>query len=209
MSSKPALQWYPFYPADYYAKTIGLTFSQDAAYRRLLDVYYTVTRGPLPLDLKVIHSLVRASNRHERVATAYVLGRYFSRSTGGYEHHTCDTIIEAQQNKIRKLSEAGRKGGLTRSLNQASSNRSRLEVDLKDLSPLSPLSGGHAEQSSRGKGNGNGKGIGRWWLTEQDTETMARELGMWPARAGESWDDLRGRMRAKIRDNGHGGNGHE
>jgi len=43
------------------------------------------------------------------------------------------------------------------------------------------------------KGNG-----AAWWSSEKATEAKARELGMWPARAGESWNDFRGRIRARL-----------
>lgn len=44
-----------------------------------------------------------------------------------------------------------------------------------------------------------------WWATERGTEMKARELGVWPARNGESWDGLRARVRARIKDGDAGG----
>lgn len=44
-----------------------------------------------------------------------------------------------------------------------------------------------------------------WWATERGTEMKARELGLWPARNGESWDGLRARIRARIKDGDAGG----
>lgn len=37
-----------------------------------------------------------------------------------------------------------------------------------------------------------------WATDERATEAKARELGLWPAKGGESWDGLRNRIRAKI-----------
>lgn len=37
-----------------------------------------------------------------------------------------------------------------------------------------------------------------WKRSEQATEAKARELGMWPARAGESWNDLRRRIEERL-----------
>lgn len=37
-----------------------------------------------------------------------------------------------------------------------------------------------------------------WATDERATEAKARELGLWPAKGGESWDGLRGRIRAKL-----------
>lgn len=43
----------------------------------------------------------------------------------------------------------------------------------------------------------NGK-ANAWATDERATEAKARELGLWPAKGGESWDGLRGRIRAKL-----------
>ncbi len=43
----------------------------------------------------------------------------------------------------------------------------------------------------------NGKSAA-WATDERATEAKARELGLWPAKANESWDALRGRIRAKL-----------
>jgi len=43
----------------------------------------------------------------------------------------------------------------------------------------------------------NGK-ASAWATDEGACEAKARELGLWPARSGESWNDLRGRIRAAI-----------
>ena len=41
------MNFYPFHIGDYASATRHLTWIEDAAYRRLLDVYY-VKEGPLP-----------------------------------------------------------------------------------------------------------------------------------------------------------------
>lgn len=43
----------------------------------------------------------------------------------------------------------------------------------------------------------NGKAAA-WATDERATEAKARELGLWPARGGESWDGLRNRIRTKL-----------
>ena len=53
------------------------------------------------------------------------------------------------------------------------------------------------ERLRSGKGSANGKAAA-WATDEMACEVKARELGLWPARGGESWDDLRGRIRAKL-----------
>lgn len=37
-----------------------------------------------------------------------------------------------------------------------------------------------------------------WWASESATEAKAREVGCWPARPAESWDQLRARIRERI-----------
>ncbi len=53
------------------------------------------------------------------------------------------------------------------------------------------------ERLRSGKGKANGK-TAAWATDERATEAKARELGLWPARGGETWDDLRGRIRAQL-----------
>lgn len=44
---------------------------------------------------------------------------------------------------------------------------------------------------------GDGK-ASAWATDERATEAKARELGLWPAKANESWNDLRNRIRTKM-----------
>lgn len=48
----------------------------------------------------------------------------------------------------------------------------------------------------------NGIGVDRWWDSEEATQRMASELGMHP-RGGESWQDFRGRIRARLAEGQH------
>lgn len=43
-----------------------------------------------------------------------------------------------------------------------------------------------------------------WASTETGTEAIARTLGMWPARAGESWGELRARLLHALHGGHHG-----
>ncbi len=51
--------------------------------------------------------------------------------------------------------------------------------------------------TTKSEGAGNGK-ASAWATDERACEAKARELGLWPARAGEDWNGLRGRIRAEI-----------
>lgn len=63
--------------------------------------------------------------------------------------------------------------------------------------PLNPAYLAAIVERMRSSPKGNGKAAA--WATDDGAcEAKARELGLWPARGGESWDELRGRIRAKI-----------
>jgi hypothetical protein len=42
-----------------------------------------------------------------------------------------------------------------------------------------------------------------WWQSEQETERMAKQLGM-SARAGESWAQFRSRINERLKEANHG-----
>lgn len=56
------------------------------------------------------------------------------------------------------------------------------------------------------RSNGSGRSSGTWWASEEATNAKARELGL-TARAGESWQQFRGRIQAALdaHDGRHGG----
>jgi len=61
------MNYYPFHIGDFLSATKHLSWIEDAAFRRLLDVYYT-TEKPLPNDLRAVCRLVLAStDRSERI----------------------------------------------------------------------------------------------------------------------------------------------
>lgn len=65
--------------------------------------------------------------------------------------------------------------------------------------PLNPRYLAPIVDRIRTEGDRPGNGKAAAWATDEGAcEAKARELGLWPARAGESWNDLRGRIRAKI-----------
>jgi nicotinamide mononucleotide adenylyltransferase len=39
-----------------------------------------------------------------------------------------------------------------------------------------------------------------WWNSEKLIDAKAREVGAWPARGGESWDQYKSRISARIRE---------
>lgn len=54
------MNYYPFHIGDYLSATRHLSWEEDAAYRRLLDTYYT-NEKPLPSELRAVCRLVLAN----------------------------------------------------------------------------------------------------------------------------------------------------
>lgn len=66
------MNFYPFHIGDYASATRHLSWDEDAAYRRMLDVYYTSERA-LPADVKELFRLVMAASKAQRDAVQSVL----------------------------------------------------------------------------------------------------------------------------------------
>jgi uncharacterized protein YdaU (DUF1376 family) len=75
-----ARPWYPWYPGDYARATAHLTFAEDAAYRRLLDHYYST--GKLPANAEILLRICRAISCDEQTAVAKVAAEFFREEDG-------------------------------------------------------------------------------------------------------------------------------
>lgn len=99
------MNYYPFHIGDYASATRHLSWVEDAAYRRLLDVYY-VREEPLPADSRQVYRLVVASTDEQREAVDVVLGEFFKLTADGYRHTRCDAEINASNDKKNKASQS-------------------------------------------------------------------------------------------------------
>lgn len=99
------MNYYPFHIGDYASATRHLSWLEDAAYRRLLDVYY-VREEPIPIDLRQVYRLVVASTDEQREAVDQVLSEFFMRTEAGYLHERCDTEIRCANDKKNKASQS-------------------------------------------------------------------------------------------------------
>lgn len=70
------MNYYPFHIGDYLSATRHLSWEEDAAYRRLLDTYYT-NEKPLPSELRAVCRLVLATTESQREAVKTVLEEFF------------------------------------------------------------------------------------------------------------------------------------
>ena len=108
------MNYYAFHIGDYISATQHLSWDEDAAYRRLLDVYYRAEE-PLPLDRRALLRLVRATTKAQREAVEAVLGEFFTRTDAGWVNLRADsevkavcTLRKAQQDKANKRWGKGR-----------------------------------------------------------------------------------------------------
>jgi uncharacterized protein YdaU (DUF1376 family) len=102
------LNYYPFHIGDYLAATRHLSWEEDAAYRRLLDVYYT-TEKPLPADLRAVCRLVLATTDSQREAVRVVLEEFFEEAKDGWMNSRADAEIEVMRSKQEKQRERANK----------------------------------------------------------------------------------------------------
>jgi uncharacterized protein YdaU (DUF1376 family) len=102
------MNFYGFHIGDYASKTRHLSWEEDLAYRRLLDVYYGAER-PLPVDHKAIYRLVVAQTPKQKQAVDTVLAEFFKLRDDGYHNERCDDELAAhalKRDKARQSAEA-------------------------------------------------------------------------------------------------------
>lgn len=170
------VNYYPFHIGDYVRETAHLSMLEDAAYRRLLDLYYT-TEKPFEQPVDELCVLVRAKSPSERAAVQRVIATFFYPDSAGVLHHKrCDREIAKAKDKSSKA--AGSAAMRWQSPGNANALRTQSE--------------GNASQEPITNTNKN-----QWWRSQQGIEAKGVELGMkpWP---GESWADYKRRIFDKI-----------
>lgn len=117
---------------DYAAATAHLTMIEDAAYHRLLRLYYQNER-PLPADENEVMRRVRAASRSEKNAVRRMLTEFFTLSSDGWHQSRADKEISTYKGLVEAGREGGIKSGVARSLKQ---NRTNQEPLTKNQEPL-------------------------------------------------------------------------
>ena len=102
------MNYYPFHIGDYLSATRHLSWEEDAAYRRLLDTYYT-NEKPLPSELRAVCRLVLATTDSQREAVETVLGEFFELTPDGWINGRADAEIVAMRDKQQKQREKANK----------------------------------------------------------------------------------------------------
>lgn len=95
------MNYYEHHLGDYAAATAHLSWDEDMAYTRLLRAYYHHER-PLPLDVKELCRLARATSSAQRKALDSVLREFFVRLEDGWHQKRCDEEIARYQEKRAK-----------------------------------------------------------------------------------------------------------
>lgn len=102
------MNYYKRHIGDWARKTSHLTFLEDAAYNRLIDIYYD-RESPIP-DGEA-ERLARARSTAEKKAVRQVLGEFFHLVDGGWTHGRCDEEITKLQAAADASKDNGKKGG--------------------------------------------------------------------------------------------------
>lgn len=87
------MNYFELHLGDYEAATAHLSMLEDAAYCRMLRIYYR-TEKPLPADVKQVCRLVRATSKPERDAVQQVLSDFFTLGDDGWHQARCDEEIQ-------------------------------------------------------------------------------------------------------------------
>jgi len=95
------LNYYPFHIGDFASATRHLSWDENAAYRLMLDVYYT-TEKPLPLEHRQVCRLILANTELQREAVQTVLDEFFVKTEEGWINTRADAEIEAMRGKQQK-----------------------------------------------------------------------------------------------------------
>jgi uncharacterized protein YdaU (DUF1376 family) len=95
------VNYYPFHIGDYVSATRHLSWEEDAAFRRLLDTYYT-TEKAIPTDFRQACRLVMAQTESQREAVQTVLSEFFELTDSGWINKRADAEISAMKEKQQK-----------------------------------------------------------------------------------------------------------
>ena len=95
----------PFNIGDYAGKTRHLSWDEDMAYRRLLDVYYS-TEVPLPADRRQVYRLAGALTAKQKQAVDAILHEFFDGDERGFHNTRCDEEIAKASLKKEKAKQS-------------------------------------------------------------------------------------------------------
>jgi len=104
------VNYYRHHIGDYLVETSHLTFVEDAAYSRLLRLYYH-REAPFPADVAAVQRLSGARGKAEKTAVEIVLNEFFQMQEDGWHHMQADDTIAKYHDDADTSRENGKKGG--------------------------------------------------------------------------------------------------
>lgn len=108
------MNYYPRYMGDFQSATMHLSMTEDGAYNRLLDHYYSKGK-PLPADLRQLYRIARATEKFEQLAVDVVAEEFFPVGPDGLRHNDrADEEIAKWQVMAERNREVGKSGGRPR-----------------------------------------------------------------------------------------------
>ncbi len=129
------MNYFELHIGDYEAATAHLSLLEDAAYGRLLRIYYRTER-PLPADTKQVCRLVRAASKPERDAVQAVLDEFFELREDGWHQVRCDE--ELQRYADREPEREAKKANEDTRLKRHREERAALFKALNDAGQHAP-----------------------------------------------------------------------
>ena len=107
------MNYYRHHIGDYLRDTAHLSMLEDAAYRRLLDLYY-MREQSIPADHAAVCRLVRAREDDERSAVRVVLEEFFTLEPDGWHQKRADCEIALANERAETARTNGKAGGRPR-----------------------------------------------------------------------------------------------
>lgn len=185
------MNWVRWFPGDYLRDTLHLTLTEDGAYRRLLDLYYSKEHA-LTIDREELYRALRVSTPEEKNAVEAVLKQFFF-VRGKHLHNK---RASAELVRAREKYQLCVKGGKERAsraaaaqLQLSSSSAIQKDPDKKKLkTPLPPTNVGASPLKVLPVPPRNGlQYIERWGQTiEVDMGRHTRPLNLGDRTAGMS-----------------------
>jgi uncharacterized protein YdaU (DUF1376 family) len=166
---------------DYQRDTGHLSLSQDGAYRRMMDHYYS-TESPLPIEKPLLYRICGAMDKAEKESVDYVASKFFVAHDGKLYHQRIDEEISKASEKIANLKANGASGGV--------------ESGKQRLTKIEANASANVEAKTNNTNtNTNTKPIG----LEKHTAQPLAVLPDWlPERIWDDWVAHRKSIRAKL-----------
>lgn len=124
------MNYYPFHIGDYLSATRHLSWDEDCAYRRLLDIYYT-NEKPLPLDVSKVCRLAVASTEVQRAAVESVLREFFVETPEGWTQKRIEDELAGMH--MRQDAQEEREEGKQTRLQRFRLQRAEMFQALRDV----------------------------------------------------------------------------